>query len=59
MSKEPERIINGLSILNGRPIRPGETLLILDEIQECNEALNTFEALFSYRRDAGASGNVA
>jgi predicted AAA+ superfamily ATPase len=43
MSKEPERIVSGLSILYGRPIRPGETLLILDEIQECNEALNTLK----------------
>lgn len=38
-SKDPRRIIEQLSFLSGAPIVPQETLLILDEIQECPEAL--------------------
>lgn len=36
-----ERITNLLSILTGIPVIDGETLLFLDEIQECQEALMT------------------
>lgn len=39
----PERIIDSLSIMHGSSITTGETLLILDEIQECNEALNSLK----------------
>lgn len=42
-TKDPERIIEFLSIVNGKPILPGKTLIILDEIQECNDALNSFK----------------
>lgn len=41
--KHPERIIQQLSFLHGRKINPQTTLLILDEIQECNEALNSLK----------------
>lgn len=34
-----ERILNELSLLTGQPIIPGRTLLFLDEIQECPEAI--------------------
>ena len=42
-TKDPERIIQQLSFLHGRKINPQTTLLILDEIQECNEALNSLK----------------
>lgn len=42
-TKEPERIIEFLSIVNGSPILPQKTLVIFDEIQECNDALNSLK----------------
>lgn len=42
-TKDPVRIIEFLSIINGRPILPGITLIIFDEIQECNAALNSLK----------------
>lgn len=42
-TKDPQRIIQQLSFLHGRKINPQTTLLILDEIQECNEALNALK----------------
>jgi uncharacterized protein len=42
-SKEPLSIINNLALINGRPINPGRTLIIFDEIQECNDALNSLK----------------
>jgi uncharacterized protein len=42
-SKEPLSIINNLVLINGRPINPGRTLIIFDEIQECNDALNSLK----------------
>ena len=36
---DPERIIKELGIFFKKIIQPGKTLLILDEIQECEEAL--------------------
>ncbi|MBN1340813.1 MAG: ATP-binding protein [Bacteroidales bacterium] len=42
-TKEPLRIISNLSIVNGRPIHPGRTLIVFDEIQECNDALNALK----------------
>ena len=42
-SKEPTRIIQNLSLVNGSAITPGKTLIIFDEIQECNEALNSLK----------------
>lgn len=42
-TKDPKRIIDLLGLLRGRPIIPGETLLILDEIQESNSALNSLK----------------
>lgn len=37
--KSPQPILNNLSLIHGRPIKPNETLIILDEIQECRDAL--------------------
>ena len=39
-SKDPKRIIKELTLYCDQPIVAGETLMILDEIQECEEALN-------------------
>lgn len=38
-TKDPAQIIEQLSFLTGTPIIPQETLIVLDEIQECPEAL--------------------
>lgn len=43
INKEPKRIIENLSIVNGKEIKPYKTLIIFDEIQECNEALNSLK----------------
>ena len=42
-SKEPSRIIKELSMLSDVPLIPGDTLIIFDEIQECEEALNSLK----------------
>lgn len=42
-SKDIKRIIQNLGLVNGKAIVPGKTLLILDEIQECNDALNSLK----------------
>lgn len=39
----PERIIKELEIYFKKPILPGKTLIIFDEIQECPEALNSLK----------------
>ena len=40
---DPKRIIPILEIYSGIKIEPSETLIIFDEIQECNEALNSLK----------------
>ena len=42
-SKDPHRIIDLLSMIADEKILPEKTLIILDEIQECPEALNTLK----------------
>lgn len=42
-NKEPHRIIELLSLIAGRKIVPGETLVVFDEIQECPDALNALK----------------
>lgn len=42
-SKEPSRIIKELALYSDVPLVPGKTLLIFDEIQECEEALNSLK----------------
>jgi len=42
-TKVPEKIIANLSLVNGKPIEPSKTLLVFDEIQECNDALNSLK----------------
>ena len=42
-NKNPHRIVELLSMINGKKILPENTLIIFDEIQECPEALNTLK----------------
>lgn len=42
-TKDVKRIIQNLSMAGGIPIQPKNTLIIFDEIQECNNALNTLK----------------
>lgn len=42
-SKDGKRILENLSIISGVQIRPHETLIIFDEIQECPDALNSLK----------------
>ncbi len=42
-NKNPQRIVELLSMICGEKIEPGKTLIIFDEIQECPEALNTLK----------------
>ena len=42
-NKNPKRIIELLSLIAGMKILPGDTLIILDEIQECPAALNSLK----------------
>ena len=42
-TKNPIRIIEQLSLVNGKKINPETTLIIFDEIQECPNALNSLK----------------
>ncbi len=42
-SKDVKRIVQNLSLVHGKAIKPETTLIIFDEIQECNNALNTLK----------------
>lgn len=42
-TKDVKRIIENLSLVHGSKITPKNTLIIFDEIQECNNALNTLK----------------
>lgn len=43
VNKNPQRIIELISMIAGEKIAPGKTLVIFDEVQECPEALNTLK----------------
>lgn len=42
-TKDPKRIIEQLSFVVGKKIKPGATLIIFDEVQECPNALNSLK----------------
>lgn len=42
-TKDPQRLIKELSLYCEQPVVAGETLIIFDEIQECEEALNSLK----------------
>lgn len=44
--KDPQRIIELLSLIAGERILPGQTLILFDEIQECPEALNSLKYFY-------------
>ena len=46
ISKNPERIIKELTLYTEVPIIAGQTLIIFDEIQECEEALNSLKYFY-------------
>ena len=43
VTKSPSRLIKELSLYCEHPIIPGKTLMFFDEIQECEEALNSLK----------------
>ena len=43
MTKDPHRIIKELELFTDVPLQPEKTLIIFDEIQECEEALNSLK----------------
>ena len=45
-TKDIQRIVQNLSLVIGSAILPQKTLIIFDEIQECNEALNTLKYFY-------------
>lgn len=45
-TKEPKRILKELAIYCDSPIIAGKTLIIFDEIQECEEALNSLKYFY-------------
>jgi uncharacterized protein len=42
-TKSPKRILENLAFFHGRAIMPQTTLVVFDEIQECNNALNSLK----------------
>ena len=42
-TKEPERLLQNLMMTSGQSIKPYDTLVIFDEIQSCNKALNSLK----------------
>ena len=49
-TKEPKQILERLGLIRSKPLLPGKTLLILDEIQECPNALGSLKY---FNEDAG------
>lgn len=43
VTKDPRRIIKELALYSGKPVLPEKTLIIFDEIQECENALNVLK----------------
>jgi hypothetical protein len=54
-SKDPQRLIKELALYCEQPIIAGETLMIFDEIQECEEALNSLK----YFRDEAPQYHIS
>ena len=42
-TKDPKRLLGQLATYTAAPIEPQKTLIIFDEIQECNDALNSLK----------------
>lgn len=50
-TRDPDRIIDNLALVHGKAILPQKTLIIFDEIQECNDALNSLKYFCEERPD--------
>jgi predicted AAA+ superfamily ATPase len=48
---KPQRIIEELGFISGESILPGQTLIIFDEIQECNRGLNSLKYFYEEASD--------
>lgn len=46
LTKDPHRIRENLALASGQPINPGETLIILDEIQDCPAAIGSLKYFY-------------
>lgn len=46
ITKEPARLLKELELYCDVPIIPGKTLIVFDEIQECEEALNSLKYFY-------------
>ena len=59
-TRDVTRILEHLATLHGTPIEPGRTLLVLDEIQECNGALRALKYFCEDRPDihVAAAGSL-
>lgn len=42
-TKDPKRLVEQISLIKGQPVLPETTLLIFDEIQDCDEVLNSLK----------------
>ena len=42
-TKDPRQLVRMMEMMAGRPIVPSSTLIVFDEIQECNDALNSLK----------------
>lgn len=45
-TRDVDRLVRNLSLVYGKPILPQKTLIIFDEIQECNDALNSLKYFY-------------
>lgn len=43
VTKDPQRLLQNLSLVHGHAIQPNSTLIVFDEIQECESALNALK----------------
>lgn len=50
-TKEPQKLLKMLEMTVGQSISPDSTLIIFDEIQECNDALNSLKYFCEDARD--------
>lgn len=48
-TKDPDRLLGILRLYTDRPIEAGNTLIIFDEIQQCNKALNSLKYFYENR----------
>ena len=46
VTKDPARIVSYLTAVKGMDIKPEKTLIVFDEIQECNDALNSLKYFY-------------